>query len=61
MSALDGMAVDRREAPLAAEADVLRAHPKRHLDTLRRAEPEAGWRQLDADTQLSPGSLGAVG
>ncbi|WP_373355561.1 histone deacetylase family protein [Pseudoroseicyclus sp. CXY001] len=60
MAALEGMDLARLDAPFAAEADILRAHPKRYLDSLRRAEPEEGWRRLDPDTQLSPGSLGAA-
>ncbi len=60
MAALEGMELARSDAPLAAESDILRVHPKRYLDSLRRAEPEEGWRRLDADTQLSPGSLGAA-
>ncbi|MGZ9809487.1 histone deacetylase family protein [Pseudoroseicyclus sp. H15] len=60
MAALEGMALDRRDAPLAAESDILRVHPKSYLTSLRNAEPEEGWRRLDADTTLSPGSLGAA-
>lgn len=57
MAALDGLALERREAPLAADAEVLRCHPARYLQGLRDAVPEAGTRQIDADTHLSPGSL----
>ncbi|MFA5539446.1 MAG: histone deacetylase family protein [Gemmobacter sp.] len=53
-------ALDRREAPLAAEAEVLRCHPAEYLDRVKAAVPEAGFRALDADTHLSPGSLRAA-
>lgn len=57
MAALDGLALERREAPMAADAELLRCHPARYLQGLRDAVPEAGTRQIDADTHLSPGSL----
>lgn len=60
ISALDGLDLDRREAPLAEDADVLRCHPERYLQRLRAAQPEQGLRGLDADTHISPGSLEAA-
>ncbi|RJL07147.1 histone deacetylase family protein [Paracoccus aestuarii] len=57
MAALDGLALERREAPLASDAELLRCHPAGYLQGLRDAVPEAGTRQIDADTHLSPGSL----
>lgn len=57
---LAGMALDRREALLAEEADVLRCHPAAYLDALRLAVPEEGWAALDGDTLLSPGSWAAA-
>lgn len=47
-------------APLAAEDDLCRAHPKAHVDAVRAAAPEAGWRSLDSDTHMSPGTLAAA-
>ena len=47
-------------APFAAEDDLLRVHPRRYLDALRRAVPDDGWRSLDPDTHMSPGSLAAA-
>ncbi len=44
----------RREAPAAAEADLLRCHPAGFLAKLRAAPPDEGYRQLDPDTWLSP-------
>ncbi|WP_341212597.1 histone deacetylase family protein [uncultured Limimaricola sp.] len=60
LGALEGMDLMRIKAPLAAEADLLRVHPKSYLDDLRRDTPEHGTRQIDADTWLSSGSLGAA-
>ena len=50
----------RVSAPFAADDDLLRVHPRRHLDALRRAAPESGWRSLDPDTHMSPGTLEAA-
>ena len=60
LGALETMDLLRIKAPLAAEADLLRVHPKSYLDDLRADTPEHGRRQIDADTWLSPGSLGAA-
>lgn len=58
--ALADLAVERREAPLAPEAEVLRCHPQSYLDRVRAAVPARGFAMLDADTHLSPGSLDAA-
>lgn len=50
----------RVEAPLAAEAEILRCHPQAYVDRVRAAVPADGWVSLDADTHLSPGSLRAA-
>ena len=50
----------RRDAPIADDEDILRAHPARYLAKLRAASPLAGSAQLDPDTYLSPGSLTAA-
>ena len=52
--------LDRAEAPLASEADVLLCHPQRYIDRLHAALPESGTVALDADTHISPGSLQAA-
>jgi acetoin utilization deacetylase AcuC-like enzyme len=57
---LAGLVVERRDAPLADEAEVLRCHPEAYLEKVRRAVPETGWVALDGDTILSPGSLDAA-
>jgi len=63
LAALEDPAFDpllRVEAPLAAEAEILRCHPQAYLDRVRAAVPAAGWVSLDADTHLSAGSLRAA-
>lgn len=60
---LEGLAdlpLDRRGAPLAPDAEVLRCHPARYLDRLRAALPAQGQVALDADTHMAPGSLAAA-
>lgn len=59
-AALADLDLDRREAPLATDAEVLRCHPQAYLDRLRAALPPAGHSMLDGDTYLSPGSLAAA-
>lgn len=58
--ALAGLPLDRRDAPQATDAKILRCHPQSHLDALAAAEPETGWAQLDPDTYMAPGSLRAA-
>lgn len=53
-------ALDRREAPLAGEAEVLRCHAADYLAKVRAARPDEGWAQLDPDTFISPGSYQAA-
>ena len=60
LKALEPMALLRTAAPMVAEDDLLRLHPKSHLDSLRAAVPAAGYTGLDGDTFLSPGSLDAA-
>ncbi|MGR3490689.1 MAG: histone deacetylase family protein [Shimia sp.] len=60
LNALEGMELARVQAPLGADDDILRAHPASHLAAMKRAVPESGWRSLDADTHMSPGTLGAA-
>lgn len=57
---LEGKVLLRVRAPLAADDDLLLAHPQDHLDAIKAAEPERGIRQLDPDTWMSPGSLQAA-
>lgn len=60
LSGPDFDALDRREAPLAADAEVLRCHPAAYLEALREASPDEDYVSLDADTHMSPGSLTAA-
>ena len=60
LDALADLPLDRREAPRADEAEILRCHPQSYLDRIRGAIPDEGWQMLDADTHLSPGSLDAA-
>ncbi|MFQ1701432.1 histone deacetylase family protein [Loktanella agnita] len=60
LGALEGFDLMRVKAPMAAEDDLLRVHPKSYIATIRDAAPEAGWRSLDADTHMSVGSLQAA-
>jgi acetoin utilization deacetylase AcuC-like enzyme len=48
--------LERREAPEAALGDLLRVHPRRHVERLLRAVPKSGHVGIDADTVLSPAS-----
>jgi len=60
LAALKDKAVTRVTAPLVAEDDLLRVHPKRYIEAIRAAAPEEGLIQLDGDTWMSPGSLAAA-
>ncbi|MGH7100589.1 MAG: histone deacetylase family protein [Stellaceae bacterium] len=63
LAALDGpdfAGLERREAPEAALADLLRVHPRSHIDRVLSAVPQSGHAALDADTILSPGSASAA-
>ena len=58
--ALSDLDLDRREAPLVDDADLLRAHPQAYLDRLADAAPETGRTPLDPETWMSPGTLRAA-
>ncbi|MEI4196305.1 histone deacetylase family protein [Roseovarius sp. E0-M6] len=60
LSALEGKDMLRVRAPLAAEDDLLRVHPRAHLEALRSAAPTEGFAQIDGDTFMSPGTLEAA-
>ncbi|MGR3545797.1 MAG: histone deacetylase family protein [Roseovarius sp.] len=60
LEALEGKDVILVKAPLVAEDDLLRVHPKRHVEAIRAASPASGRVQLDADTWMSPGTLAAA-
>jgi acetoin utilization deacetylase AcuC-like enzyme len=52
--------LQHHEAPLATEAQLERAHPRSHIDTIRSAAPERGIVHLDPDTAMSPGTWEAA-
>jgi acetoin utilization deacetylase AcuC-like enzyme len=60
LSAPEFAALDRREAPMAAEADLLLAHPESHVAAIREAAPQDGLIALDPDTSMSPGTWEAA-
>ncbi|MBZ0128574.1 MAG: histone deacetylase family protein [Rhodobacteraceae bacterium] len=60
LSGADFAALSRFDAPLCSDADLLLAHPQSHIDAIRAAAPASGFRSLDPDTHMSPGSLEAA-
>lgn len=60
LNALSDLDLKHVNAPFAAEDDLLLGHPKSHIDAIRDAAPDSGWRSLDADTHMSAGSLAAA-
>lgn len=52
--------LERRSAPLADLADIMRVHARHHVEAVLTAVPERGHAALDADTVISPGSGQAV-
>src|SRR6516162_3543379 len=52
--------LERREAREAALEDLLRVHPRPHVERLLRAAPKSGRVGIDADTVMSPASGGAA-
>ncbi len=54
----DGL--DRRAAPICDRDEILRCHPEAYVAAVEAAIPESGYRSLDADTHVSPGSLEAA-
>ncbi len=60
LHALEALDLHRVTAPLAAEDDILRCHPKSYVEGLRAGRPVEGFAQIDGDTFLSPGSLEAA-
>ncbi len=60
LHALESLDLDRRTAPLAADDDLLRIHPESHIRNIRSSRPTEGYRQIDGDTFMSPGSVDAA-
>jgi acetoin utilization deacetylase AcuC-like enzyme len=60
LSAPGFAALQRREAPEAALDDLIRVHPRRFVERLLAAVPQAGHVGIDADTVMSPRSGAAA-
>ena len=60
LGALKALDLTTALAPMAADDDLLLAHPKAHVDSIKSAAPNEGWRSLDADTHMSVGTLAAA-
>ena len=52
--------LERRDITLAERADLERVHPPKFVDAMLAKSPTEGFRSLDADTILSPGSVRAA-
>ncbi|WP_037313919.1 histone deacetylase family protein [Ruegeria halocynthiae] len=60
LHALESLDLNRKTAPLAADDDLLRIHPESHIRDIRSNRPTEGYRQIDGDTFMSPGSVDAA-
>ena len=60
LEAVKDMNLMRVSAPVAADDDILRIHPREHINYLQEAVPENGFKSLDGDTHISSGSLTAA-
>ena len=60
LEALRDINLLRVSAPMAADDDILRIHPREHINYLQEAVPENGFKSLDGDTHISSGSLTAA-
>ncbi|WP_170561655.1 histone deacetylase family protein [Ruegeria atlantica] len=60
LHALEGLELTRVTAPLAADDDLLRVHPESHIREIRNNRPTDGFKQIDGDTFMSPGSVDAA-
>jgi len=52
--------LDAREAPLARDSELARAHAQSHVDRVRAAAPASGIVHLDPDTAMNAGTLPAA-
>ena len=50
----------RKQAPVARDEDIMRAHPDGYLKQIREIAPNEGFAQIDMDTFMSPGTLDAA-
>lgn len=52
--------LQRAEAPRASHEQIARVHPPSHIERIENSVPESGFRRIDADTAMSPGSAEAA-
>ncbi|ABS62401.1 histone deacetylase superfamily [Parvibaculum lavamentivorans DS-1] len=52
--------LQRAEAPRASHEQIARVHPMSHIERIESCVPESGFRRIDADTAMSPGSAEAA-
>ncbi len=52
--------LDRREAEMAREEDILRAHTEDHWSMLKEMSPQSRYQVIDPDTAMNPHTLEAV-
>ena len=60
LHALEPLELKRVSAPMVADDDLLRVHPAGHINEIRDGGPVEGFKQIDGDTFLSPGSVDAA-
>jgi len=60
LAAASPLDLERREAPLIEVADLERVHLPAYVEAVFGSAPAEGRLMLDADTYMSPGSLGAA-
>lgn len=60
LEAEEFMLLERVEAPRATREQIARVHPEGHIDFIEGSSPSEGFRRIDADTAMSPGSLEAA-
>ncbi|KIC38538.1 acetoin utilization protein [Ruegeria sp. ANG-R] len=60
LHALEDLDLQRVTAPMAADDDLLRIHPQSYISDILDSRPLDGFRQIDGDTFMSPGSVDAA-
>jgi len=53
-------ALAREDAPIVERGALLRVHPEAFVAAIEKAAPQQGYRRLDPDTTMSPGTLEAA-
>ena len=60
LDSLKSVDLERFDARLANYQDLLTVHPQIHIDEVIKSVPENGYRAIDGDTHMSPGSYKAT-